>query len=103
MAARRKYPGKRILVSNIDYKLAHSRCHLGAKTAIQTRTQLPDKTLAVVALRLTFVEIMRDLKTAILHEDDWSPAKTHATNSNIVLKKKIMSDEVPFGVLLTNR
>ena len=83
---------------------------MGAKTAIQTCTQLPDKNLAVVALRLAFggapcpyewgviLETMCDLETAILHEDDWSPAKTHAPNSNLVPNKKIMSDAVPFGV-----
>jgi hypothetical protein len=110
VAARRKYPDKRILVSKIDYKSAYRRCHLGAKTAIQTCTQLPDENLAVVALRLTFggapgpyewgviSETVCDLATAILHEDEWSPANTCAPNSNLVPAKKIMSDKIPFGV-----
>ena len=29
---------------------------------------------------------------------DWSPANTHAPNSKLVPEKKIMSNEVPFGV-----
>ena len=82
MTERRKYPDKRILASKIDYKSAYRRCHLGAKTAIQTGTQLPDKNLAVVALRPTFggapgpyewgviLDTVCDLTTAILHEDD---------------------------------
>ena len=81
-----------------------------SKTAIQTCTQLPDKSLAVVALRLAFggapgpykwgviSETVCDLATVILYGDDWSPVDTCAPNSNRVPKKKIMSNEVPFGV-----
>jgi hypothetical protein len=110
VAARRKFPGKRILVSKIDYKSAYRRCHLGARTAIQTCTQLPEENLAVVALRLTFggapgpyewgviSETICDLATAILQDDDWNPSLTRAPNSNLVPKKKVMSDDVPFGI-----
>ena len=54
VAARHKYPGRRILATKIDYKSAYRRCHLSAKTAIKTCTQLPEEDLAIVALRLTF-------------------------------------------------
>ena len=54
VAARRKYPDRRILASKIDYKSAYRRCHLNARTAVQTCTQLPGKDLAVLFLRLTF-------------------------------------------------
>ena len=54
VAARRMFPGRRILSSKIDYRSAYRRCHLNSRTAIQTCTQLPEEDLAVVALRLTF-------------------------------------------------
>ena len=50
VAARKKYPGRRILASKIDYKSACRCCHLHPETAIQTCTQLPDENLAIVAL-----------------------------------------------------
>jgi hypothetical protein len=36
VAARRKYPNKRILATKVDYKSAYRRCHLNHKTAVQT-------------------------------------------------------------------
>ena len=54
VAAQRVYPGRRIFATKIDYKSAYRRCHLNWRTAIQTCTQLPDKNLAILALRLTF-------------------------------------------------
>ena len=54
VAARRKFPGKRIYATKIDYKSAYRRCHLNAKTAIQACTQLEEEGLAIIALRLTF-------------------------------------------------
>ena len=82
VAARMKFPSRRIFASKIDYKSAYRRCHLGSDTAIQTCTQLPDDDLAVVALRLTFggapgpyewgviSETICDLSTAILQNND---------------------------------
>jgi hypothetical protein len=36
VAARKKYPGKRILTTKLDVKVAFRRCHLNADTAMQT-------------------------------------------------------------------
>ena len=44
------------------------------------------------------METVCELATAIVHEDDWSPANTHAPNSKLVPQNQIMSDEVSFGV-----
>ena len=82
VAARKKYPNKRILASKIDYKSAYRRCHLNAQYAVQTCTQLPEEDLAILALRLTFAgspcpyewgvisESVCDLAMAILHSND---------------------------------
>ena len=85
VAARIKYPNRRILASKIDYKSAYRRCHLNTKVAVQTCTQLPEENLAIMALRLTFggcacplewgaiSETICDLAMAFLHSDDWDP------------------------------
>ena len=110
VAARRKFPGQRILASKIDYKSAYRRCHLSAETAIQTCTQLSDENLAIIALRLTFggalgsykwgviSESICDLAIAILQEENWNPKFLRALGSELVRKKIILDDDVPFGV-----
>ena len=54
VAARLKYPNKKILASKIDYKSVYCRCHLNVRMVLQTCTQLLEENLAVVALRLAF-------------------------------------------------
>ena len=68
VAARWKFPGQRILASKIDYKSAYRRCHLIAKTAIQTCTQLSDENLAIIALRLTFRESPGSYEWGVISE-----------------------------------
>ena len=109
VAARRECPGQRILASKIDYKSAYRRCHLNASTAIQTCTQLPDEGLAIVALRLTFggapgpyewgviSETVCDLAMAILQDNNWDPMNLHAPNQELVPKRKILGEEIPFA------
>jgi hypothetical protein len=110
VAARHKYQANRIPALKIDYKSCYRRCHLGALTAIQTCTQLSEENLAIVALWLAFggapgpcewgviLETICDFVTSILQDDNWNPALTHVPNSNLVPRKKIMSDDVPVGV-----
>jgi hypothetical protein len=38
VAARRSYPGKKIIATKLDVKAAFRRCHLNASTAVQTCT-----------------------------------------------------------------
>ena len=83
VATRKKFPGKKIISSKIDYKSAYRRCHLNADTAIQTCTQLPEEDLAIVALCLTFggapgpyewgvlSESICDFSIAIIQDDGW--------------------------------
>jgi hypothetical protein len=54
VAARKLYPNRRILATKLDVKAAYQRRHVNAALAIQTRTQLPSKGLALMMLRLTF-------------------------------------------------
>jgi len=109
VAARRKYPKRRILVSKVDYKSAYRRCHLSGETAIQTCTQLPDLELAIVALRLTFggapgsyewgviSESICDLAIAILQHNDWDPSKLHSPSQNLIPERVVLDDSIPFG------
>ncbi|KAL3811131.1 hypothetical protein ACHAXA_005942 [Cyclostephanos tholiformis] len=110
ITARRKYPGRRIFASKIDFKSAFRRCNLSAATAIQCCTQLPAMDLILLYLRLTFggcpcpnewgafSEPICDLATAILHDDLWKPAELHSPTQNLVPPPKPMEDNVPFGI-----
>ena len=109
VAARIKYPNKRILASKIDYKSAYRRCHLNAKVAVQTCTQLPEENLAIMALRLTFggcacpfewgaiSESICDLAMAFLHSNDWDPTSLKSKLGDMVPKTKFLPDDVPFA------
>lgn len=92
----------------MDYKSAHSRCHLNWETAVQTITLLPDNNIAIILLRLTFggapgpfewgviSESICDLANALLHDDNWDPATLSAPSS--VPPKHLLGDEIPFGI-----
>ena len=109
VAARIKYPGKRILASKIDYKSAYRRCHLNAKTAIQTCTQLPEDNLALVTLRLTFggapcpfewgvfSETICDLSQTIMQCEEWNPTELQSPLGKSVPPVKYLQDEIPFA------
>ena len=83
---------------------------MSAETAIQTCTQLSDEKLAIIALRLTFggspgsyewgvtSESIFDLAIAILQDKNWNPKSLRAPGSELVPKKRILDDDVPFGV-----
>ena len=108
VAARRRYPNRRILATKTDYKSAYRRCHLNWETAVQTITQLPDDDIAIISLRLTFggapgpfewgviSESICDLANALLHDDDWNPSTLSAPSS--VPPKKLLSNDIPFGI-----
>ena len=77
---------------------------------MQKCTQLPEKDLAVLFLRLTFggapgpyewgvlSESICDLAMAILHDDNWDPETLSAPESKLVPETKSFGDKVPFGV-----
>ena len=111
VAARRRFPGKRILATKLDVKAAFRRCHLNASTAVQTCTQLPELRLALMMLRLSFggapcpsewgliSESICDLMNAILQHDDWDPLTLFAETAQAhVPPKEVLPDDVPFGI-----
>ncbi len=111
VAARKKYPGKRILATKLDIKAAFRRCHLNAETAVQTCTQLPDLRLALMMLRLsfggapcpsvfgTFSESICDLIIAILLHDNWDPLTLFAKEAQAhVPPKEVLPEDVHFGI-----
>ena len=84
------------------------RCHLNAKTAIQTCTQLLDENLAVLAPYLTFGDasgpyewgvfpgIICDLSQAIMQCEDWNPAVLQTPLGKLVPSGESFDDEMPF-------
>jgi hypothetical protein len=91
VAARRKYPGQRILASKIDYKSAYHQGILHFATALQKVTQLPEDKLAILTLCLTFgsapcpfewgviSETIFDLAIELLKCKDWELTNLHAS------------------------
>jgi hypothetical protein len=109
VAARRAYPGQRILASKIDYKSAYRRGILHFATALKTATQLPDDGIAIITLRLTFggapcpfewgviSETICDLANELLKSEDWEPADLHASVQKDIPPRQYLGDDVPFG------
>ena len=97
VAARKKYPNRRIIVKKDDFKSAYRRrLHLHSETTLRAATQLPELALAMISLRLTFVgapgpyewsvisETACDLSTAIKHNDNWDPLTLFGINQHLV-------------------
>ena len=108
VAARRKYPGRRIFATKVDFKSAYRGLHLNFRIALQSCTQLPDKDIALLALRLTFggavcpyewniiSETICDLATAIAHDDNWEPSTLQAPDQELVPPPSFLPDNIPF-------
>jgi hypothetical protein len=106
-----KYPNTKILASKVNYKSAYRRVHLSWQTALQTCTQLPEKDIAILALRLTFggtpcptkwnnmSEPATDLANAILRLPNWDPRSELFSPLSESLPKRVdLPDDVPFRV-----
>jgi hypothetical protein len=110
VAARRKYPGQRILASKIDYKSAYHRGILHFVTALQKVTQLPEDELAILTLHLTFsgapcpfesgviLETICDLANKLLKCKDWEPINLHALVWHKIPKRIYLDKDTPFAV-----
>ena len=108
VAARRKYPNRRIYATKSDFKSAYRRCHLYFLTALQSCTQLPELNIALMALRLTFggaacpyewsviSETICDLATAIAHDDDWDPDELQSPLQHLIPPPEFLPDDIPF-------
>ena len=109
VAARKIFPGKKIISSKIDYKSAYGRSHLNVSTAIQTCTQLPEEDLEIVALCLTFggapgtyewgvlSESICYLSIAITQDYGWDPTFVCAPNDHLAPPPIFLDDSVPFA------
>ncbi len=110
MAARRAFPGQRILASKIDYKSAYRRGVLHFATALKTATQLPDNRIAIITLRLTFggapcpfewgviSETICNSANELLKCDDWEPTNLHASVQKDIPPRLYLDNDVPFGI-----
>jgi len=109
VAARKKYPNRRILATKVDFKSAYRRLHLHHRIATQSCTQLPEDEIALMALRLTFggaacpfewsaiSETICDLATAIAHDEGWNPTTLHAPDQDLVPPPDFLPDDTPFA------
>jgi hypothetical protein len=109
VAARRKSPNKLIVIQKINVKSAYQRCHLNALMAIQAITQLPDKELAIIMLRLTFggapcpfewniiSQSIRNLANTIFHDDSWDPHSDYTPCQHLVPPIDLIDEAVPFA------
>ena len=109
VAARKKFPGKKIISSKIDYKSAYRRCHLNVNTSIQTFNQLPEEDLEIVALHLTFggspgpyecgvlSESICDFSIAIMKDAGWDPTSFCAPNGHLVPTPVFLDNSIPFA------
>ena len=109
VAARRRFPGRKILATKIDYKSAYRRGILHFATALKTATQLPDDAAALITLRLTFggtpclfewgviSETICDLANELDQCDDWDPANLHASVQNDIPLPQFLDDDIPFA------
>ena len=79
-------------------------------TALQTCTQIPDKDIAILSLRLTFrggpcptkwcsmAEPATDLANAILRLPNWNPSELFSPLSKMLPTRIDLPDDIPFGI-----
>jgi hypothetical protein len=108
-AARWKYPNCKIFAKKDNFKSAYCHCHLHWLTASKTVTQIKELLLAFMNLQLMFggrlcpnfwcmmSEIMCDLTTAILHNDEWDPMTLFGRNQHLVPPPRRLDDQIPFN------
>jgi hypothetical protein len=109
ITAQTKYPNCRIFAKKDNFKSAYRRCHLHWETALKTVTQIPGLQMILIYLRLTFgekfcpnvwctmSELMCDLTTAILHNDEWDPTFFFGQNQHLVPPARWLDNLIPFG------
>ncbi len=109
VAARSKYPNRRILAKKDDFKLAYHRLHLHSNTAVKMVTQLLELELALMSLQLTFggapgpykwsviSETICNLTTAIKYNKKWDPMTLFGRNKHLVPPPKFSDDLISFA------
>jgi hypothetical protein len=100
-----------MLVAKINYKSAYRRGILHPTTALQTATQLSDKDLAIITLRLTsgdapclfecgiMSETICNLGNQLLKWDNWDSHTLHASVQADIPKRDCFDNNVPFAIL----
>jgi hypothetical protein len=83
--------------------------HLQGDTAIKTVTQVPNLSLALMMLRLSFggapgpfkfcvvLETICDLIITIMHNKSWNPYKLCGKNQHLIPLPKFLDDSIPFA------
>jgi len=109
VAARKRYPNRRIFATKVDFKSAFRHLHLHSKIALQSCTQLPEDGIALMALRLTFggaacpfewsiiSETICDLAMAIAHDANWDTSTLQAPDQDLVPPPSFLTDDIPFA------
>jgi hypothetical protein len=109
VSARLKYPNTIIYATKLDFKSAYRRCHMHASTAVQSCAILPALQIALLMLRLTFggtpcpyewstiSELICNLATAIVTDEEWDPSLTHSPDHHLIPPHDFLPDDIPFG------
>ena len=109
VCARLKYPNTIIFATKLDFKSAYRRCHMHASTAVQSCAILPALQIALLMLRLTFggtpcpyewstiSELICDLATAIVTDDDWDPTNIAPPDHHLIPPHDFLPADIPFG------
>ncbi len=109
IAARLKYPNQRIYATKIDFKSAFWRCHLNAKTTLQTCTYLPVENLSIVSLCLSFggrpcpqergvlAEPICNLTNTLLKSNDGTRTSSPHLTKNLYPKNSLFETTSPLG------
>ena len=110
LAIRRTHPGKRILISKIDYKSAYRRAHLNWRSAIQSITQHDE--FLQISLRATFrgtpnpyewctiSESVTDLANLLINTKEWNPKDLHAPLQDQFPPDKYLRNSVSIATAL---
>jgi hypothetical protein len=109
VAAINKYPQTRIYSTKIGFKAAFHCLHLNSSTTVQCCTQIPELKIVSMTLCLTFggapcpfewgviSELICNLATAILLNENWDPNKLNAPNQDKFPEPQFFHDDTPFG------
>jgi hypothetical protein len=105
----KKYPNIRIFAKKNDIKAAYHCLHLNHKTSHQRCTQVPEESLALMMLQLTFggspcpnefsvvSETICNLATVIISHNNWDPDELHAPAQENLPPPIFLPDNIPFG------
>jgi hypothetical protein len=104
-----KIPQLQNLRQNGRFQVSLLQMSLELGNGNKTLTQIPELKMVFMNIRLTFggmpcpsfwcsmLEIMCNLTTAILHNNDWNPLTLFGRNQHLVPPARTLDNSIPFG------